>query len=278
LIAIHFDPEESMTSSTIKTHVEAGILFVTIDRPEKRNALTPEMIDDISAAVRSADERPEVRAVIVHGAGPMFSAGVDVLALGESLGQASEQNPARMLRRLAERLQHGLNAIEAIEVPVIGALHGRVIGLGLELALSFDLRVASTECQFSIPESRVGLVADVGGTTRLARTVGPIRAKDLLMTARSIGADEALAWGLVNRVVAENELLPTAVALAGEIMKNAPLAVGLAKLIVDEGDGVAKATQLALERWAQSQLITTDDVGEAFRAFVEKRPPKFQGK
>jgi enoyl-CoA hydratase/carnithine racemase len=266
-----------MADSHIKTRVEGPIQFVTIDRPQKRNALSPDMIDAIAAAVRGADENPEVRAVIVHGEGPMFSAGVDLAALGEMLGGSAAGNPARRLRRLATRLQTALDAVEATELPVIGALHGQVMGLGLELALAFDLRVASTDCQLSIPEARVGLVADVGGTTRLARSIGPSRAKDMLLTARGVPADEALAWGLVNRVVPADELLPAAVALAGDITRNAPLAVGLAKLIVDQGDGVAKSTQMAIERWAQSQLITTEDVAEALGAFVEKRPPKFKG-
>ena len=182
-----------------------------------------------------------------------------------------------MLRRLADRLQDALNTLEATEVPVIGALHGQVLGLGLELALAFDLRVASDDCLLAIPEARVGLVADVGGTTRLSRLIGPGRAKDMLMTARNVPATEAQQWGLVNRVVPAAEVLPTAIALAGEIMKNAPLAVGLAKLIVDQGDGLPRSAQMAIERWAQSQLITTDDVGEAFRSFLEKRPPKFRG-
>ncbi|MGD9723000.1 MAG: enoyl-CoA hydratase/isomerase family protein [Pirellulales bacterium] len=267
-----------MAEPLVTSRVEERILFVTINRPEKRNALTPAMIDQLAAAVRSADDNAQVRAVIVHGAGPMFSAGIDIMALGESLGAAEATHPARALRRLADRLQDALNVIEATEVPVIGALHGQVMGLGLELALAFDLRVASADCQLSIPESRVGLVADVGGTTRLARTVGPSRAKDMLLTARNVAADEALAWGLVNRVVPAAELLPAATALAGDIMRNAPLAVGLAKLIVDQGDGLPKSAQMAIERWAQSQLISSDDVKEAFMAFVEKRPPKFQGK
>jgi enoyl-CoA hydratase/carnithine racemase len=266
-----------MTRETIKTRIENQILLVSIARPEKRNALTPEMIDAISAAVRSADEDPQVRAVIVHGEGPMFSAGIDINALGHSLGSSPDQNPARMLRRLADRLQDALNTLEATEVPVIGALHGQVLGLGLELALAFDLRVASDDCLLAIPESRVGLVADVGGTTRLSRLIGPGRAKDMLMTARNVGAAEAHSWGLVNRVVPAAEVLPAAIALAGEIMRNAPLAVGLAKLIVDQGDGLPRSAQMAIERWAQSQLISTEDVGEAFRAFLEKRPPKFRG-
>ena len=178
----------------------------------------------------------------------MFSAGVDIAALMELRSQAGEANVARWLRRGADRLQYALHLIESTELPVIGALHGQVIGLGLEVALSCDLRVCSPDCLFSIPESRMGLVADVGGTTRLSRTIGPARAKDMLMTARSIGSEEALAWGLVNRIAA------------------------------DDGDGVDKHTQMAIERWAQSQLLTTDDVTEAAVSFLERRAPHFHGK
>ena len=200
------------------------------------------------------------------------------MSLAENQGAIGEQNPARWLRRFAERLQHALDLIEATEVPVIGALHGQVLGMGLELVLSFDLRVTAEDCQLAIPESRLGLVADVGGTTRLSRLVGPSRAKDMLLTARSIGASEALAWGLVNRVVPAAELSSAAMALAEQVAKNAPLAVGLAKLIVDQGDGLDKRTQMAIERWAQSQLITTADVQEAVMAFLSKRPARFQGR
>ena len=267
-----------MTAEHITTRIDDAILLVAIDRPKKRNALTPDMIDALAAAVRQADDHPEVRAVVVHAEGPAFSAGIDIGALAESMGASFEGNPARALRRLADRLQDALNVIEATEVPVIGALNGLVMGLGLELALAFDLRVASEDCQLSIPEARMGLVADVGGTTRLSRTVGPSRAKDLLLTARSIAADEALTWGLVNRVVPNGNQLHGAMTLAREIAANAPLAVGLAKLIVDQGDGLPKHAQMAIERWAQSQLITTGDVREAMQAFLEKRPAKFQGK
>jgi 3-hydroxypropionyl-coenzyme A dehydratase len=150
--------------------------------------------------------------------------------------------------------------------------------MGLELALAFDLRVAATDLTLSMPESRLGLVADVGGTTRLARTVGPSRAKDMLMTARSVDANEALQWGLVNRVVPAAEVLSGAVALGREIARNAPLAVGMAKLLVDQGDGLDKHSQMVLERWAQSQLIPTEDFREAVQAFVQKRPPNFKSR
>lgn len=266
-----------MSDSLVTSRTEDHLHFVTINRPEKRNALTLEMIELLAAAVREADEKPQVRAVILSGEGSMFSAGIDVMSLASDRAETADRNAARWIRRLADRLQYALHEIESIEVPVIAALHGRVLGLGMELALACDLRVAADDCLFAIPEARLGLVADVGGTTRLCRTVGPARAKDMLMTARSLDAAEALQWGLVNRVVPAAELKSAAIALANQIAENAPLAVGLAKLIVDQGDGLDKQTQMAIERWAQSQLITTADVGEAMSAFLEKRPAKFKG-
>lgn len=262
----------------VQSRVEDQFLFVTLSRAEKRNALTPQMIEEIAAAVASADRHPDVRAVIVAAQGPIFSAGIDIMSLAASRAEVGDANPGRWLRRFAGELQTALDRIEATEVPVIGALQGQVIGLGLELALAFDLRVAASDLQLSIPEARLGLVADVGGTTRLTRLIGASRAKDMLLTCRSIDAAEALDWGLVNRVVPPAELLPRAIELAHQIAANAPLAVGMAKCIVDQGDGLDRNTQQALERWAQGQLITTDDVGEAMAAFFEKRPPRFKGK
>ena len=265
-----------MSESFIATRVEGPLLYVTINRPQKRNALTPQMMEDLAQAVRSADDHPEVRVVIVSGEGSVFSAGIDLMSLGESRGE-STLNLGRWTRRFAEKLQQTLNVIEGTEAPVIGALQGKVMGMGLELALAFDLRVATEDLLLSMPEARLGLVADVGGTTRLARTVGPARTKDLLLTAREIGAAEALQWGLVNRVVPPAELMSATVALANQIAQNAPQALGMAKRIVDQGDGLDKQTQMALERWAQSQLLATNDVQEAVAAFMEKRAPKFTG-
>ena len=267
-----------MTEALVQSRVDGPILHVVINRPQKRNALTPQMVHDVADAIAAADHHPEVRAVVVSAEGPIFSAGIDLMALAATQGEAGELHVGRFLRRFAGELQHALDKIEATEVPVIGALQGQVLGLGLELALAFDLRVAAADLILSIPEARVGLVADVGGTTRLARTIGPSRAKDMLLTARNVDAAEALSWGLVNRVAPPSELLATAVALAQQIAQNAPLAVGMAKLIVDQGDGLDKRTQMAIERWAQSELLATADVQEAVRAFFEKRPPKFQGK
>lgn len=267
-----------MAASPIQCRVQDDILLVTLARPEKRNALTGPMVEEIAAAVVSADRHPEVRAVVVTAQGPVFSAGIDIVSLAESRAAVGDGNPGRWLRRYAGELQMALARIEATEVPVIGALQGQVMGLGLELALAFDFRVATEDLQLSMPEARMGLVADVGGTTRLTRLIGPSRAKDMLMTCRAVGAEEALAWGLVNRVAPADELMARAMELARQIAAHAPLAVGMAKRIVDQGEGLDRHAQQALERWAQGQLITTEDVTEAMTAFFEKRPPRFKGK
>ncbi|MBI2434805.1 MAG: enoyl-CoA hydratase/isomerase family protein [Candidatus Hydrogenedentes bacterium] len=267
-----------MTDAFIQTRTEDRIFFITLDRAAKRNAINLEMLEQLSSAMHEVDAHPELRAVIVQAAGPIFSAGVDIMALAALRAEAGTQNASRWLRRLAGRMQQLLDNIEATEVPVIAALHGKVMGLGLELALACDLRVAADDVALSIPEARLGLVADVGGTTRLSRIIGPARAKDMLMTCRDVGAEEALQWGLLNRVAPASQLQEAAVSLAQEIARNAPLAVGLAKRIIDQGDGLDKHSQMALERWAQSQLIATEDVGEAMASFFEKRPPEFKGR
>ncbi|MBI2425921.1 MAG: enoyl-CoA hydratase/isomerase family protein [Candidatus Hydrogenedentes bacterium] len=267
-----------MGESFIHSRQEGPIFYITLARADKRNALTIDMMEDIAAAALKADELADVRAILLTAEGPIFSAGIDIMALAGFSQVADGLSAARLLRRGAGRLQECLNVLEATELPVIGVLQGQVIGLGLELALACDLRVGASDLKMSIPESRMGLVADVGGTTRLCRAVGPSRAKDLLMTARSLEADEALQWGLLNRVAPLDELMATAEKLAADIARNAPLAVGAAKLLVDQGDGLDRHTQMALERWAQSQLITSGDCQEAFMAFMEKRPPSFKAR
>jgi len=266
-----------MHTEWVKTRREGVCHVVTLSRVDKRNALTVEFTEDIAAAIRDADNDSGIRAVIVEGEGPIFSAGIDVMSLAQQRMSIGEGNPSRWLRRFAERLQHALHTIELTEVPVIGAIQGKCLGMGLELAMAFDFRVVEAGAKFALPETRLGLIADVGGTTRLTKLVGPSRAKDLLMTAREIGAEESLAWGLASRVAPEGEAFTTAMALAEQIAQNAPLAVGLAKLVIDQGDGVDRHTQMALERLAQGYLIGTEDIGEAMAAFMEKRPANWKG-
>jgi len=175
-------------------------------------------------------------------------------------------------------MQDTLTRIERLEKPVIAALHRYVPGLALELALACDVRVATSDCELGLPEVRLGLVPDVGGTTRLVRTVGHARAKELIMTGRMIGAEQALAIGLVSEVVPVGEHLAAAARIAGEMAANAPLAVGLAKRLVDLVHDADKHSSLELELLVQSVLKRTDDAREGARAAAERRPPRFQGR
>ena len=263
-----------MATSLVVTRREDAVLYVGLNRPEKRNAIHRDLLIALVDAVATAERDRDVRAVIVYGEGPVFSAGVD---FGMLAGDVEGESRAPFRTAVGE-MQAALSRLEAIEKPVIGALHRYVPGLGLELALAFDLRVATSDCELGLPEVRLGLVPDVGGTTRLVRTVGYAKAKELIMTGRMIPAAEAAAIGLVNQVVPPGDHLAAAARLANEIAANAPLAVGLAKRLIDLGHGVDKQTFLQIELLAQSILVRTDDVREGARAAVERRPPRFTGR
>lgn len=261
-------------AAEIVTRREGAVRWIGLDRPAKRNALTRDLLGALVDAVAAAEREPEVRAVIVYGEGPVFSAGVDFTMLAGDV-QGEERAP---FRSRVGAMQAAVTRLEAIEKPVIGALHRYVPGLGLELALAFDLRVATSDCELGLPEVRLGLVPDVGGTTRLVRTVGYARAKELILTGRMIPAAEALAIGLVHRVVPPGEHLAAAAKLAEEVAANAPLAVGMAKRLIDLGASADKHTFQGIELLAQSVLLRTEDAREGARALAERRPPRFTGR
>ena len=166
--------------------------------------------------------------------------------------------------------------LERLELPTIALLHGHCLGLAFELALACDLRLAAEGTSLGLPESRLGIIPDVGGTTRLTRLVGPARAKELIFTGRRFDATLAAQWGIVNYVVSPDALLDKANELAAEIAQAAPLAVGMAKRVID---GLADIDRgLMLEGWAQSQLFATEDFLEGAQAFMSRRPPAFKGR
>ncbi len=258
----------------IVTRREDALLYVGLNRPEKRNALHRELLGALVDAVCAAERDREVRAVVLYGEGPVFSAGVDFTMLAGDVGG----EVPRPFRTLVGEMQAALTRLERLEKPVIAALHRYVPGLALELALACDLRVASADCELGLPEVKVGLVPDVGGTTRLVRTCGYARAKELILTGRMIRADEALAVGLVHQVVPVGEHVTAAARLGREIAANAPLAVGLAKRLIDLGSNTDTQTFLQMEILAQSLLVGTADAHEGARALAERRPPRFTGR
>jgi len=269
-----------MEEKLIKVRVEGELAYIALNRAEKRNAINQAMLRAIPEALDEVD-RPEVRAIVVYGEGAAFSAGIDFTSLANDSGAQGGLGGGpdmQRFRRFVAESQAALNRLESIEKPVIGALHGFVGGLGLELALACDARVAAAGARLGMPEVRIGLVPDVGGTTRLTRTVGYARAKELIMTARMIEAAEAERIGLVNRVVAEGAHLAGAEELAREMARNAPIAVGLAKRIIDKGHGLDKMTFQELEVLAQSSLVVTEDFREGAAALAQRREPRFKGR
>jgi enoyl-CoA hydratase/carnithine racemase len=268
------------TQKVLQVTTKGEIAYLALNRPEKRNAINNDVLRAIPEALAEVDRR-EIRAVIIYGEGAVFSAGIDFTSLAGDTGAQSGAGGGPDLvrfRRFVHASQMALDALERIEKPVIGAIHGYAGGLGLELALACDARIAAVGTRLGMPETRVGLVPDVGGTMRLTRTVGYAMAKELIMTARLIDAEEAARIGLVNRVVAAGTQIAAAEELAHEIARNAPLAVGLAKRIIDIGHSADKSTFMDLESMAQSSLFQTEDFREGATALAQRRDPKFKGR
>jgi enoyl-CoA hydratase len=244
--------------------------IVRLNRPEKLNALSGEMILALSDLFKSIDDQPDIRAIILTGEGDAFCAGTDISAL--------TQLDRDRARAVCERGQALCNQIENCRIPVIAAINGVAAGGGCELALACHIRIASTNAQFSLPEARLGIIPAYGGTQRLAREIGYGRALEMMLTGRTIAADEALRFGLINHLVSAAELPAQAKALALEIARLAPLAIRACLEAVIQGAELPLAEGLALERKLFASLFATDDVREGTSAFLEKRSPVFKGK
>ena len=252
--------------------VEHGdrVRHIVLDRPDKRNAIHHDMVLELRDAAREAYEATDVHCVIVRGEGRAFSAGIDINQLG-NLGGAALLRPFR--RDCVELV----NLLEEMPKPVIAQIHGACLGLGAEIALACDLRVMSDDALFGLPETKLGLIPDVGGSSRLPAVVGLGIAKELIMTGRTIDAAECHRIGAANRVVPVDRLEAETQALVDELLTAAPLAAGLAKRVLD---GVAKPTlaaSLEQEVSIQQVLVGTEDFREAGMAYMEKRPPRFTG-
>jgi enoyl-CoA hydratase len=255
----------------VATEERGALLFVRLERPEKRNALTRAMLERLDEVFAGVAARRDLRAVILSGAGKDFCAGTDVAEL-EGMNEAAA-------RRKSERGHEVCERIELCGTPVIAAVQGAAAGGGCELALACHLRVASTDARFGLPEARLGVIPGYGGTQRLARAVGAGRALAAMLAGEEIGAEEALRLGLVNRVVGPERLAPEAEALAQAIIDNAaPLAARACLQAVTRGARLPLDEALRLEAELFARLFATEDVREGTRAFLEKRRPDFKGK
>lgn len=257
--------------SVLTTAKSEGVLVLTLNRPDQRNALNMQLRSELASAIADAALDDDVRVVVLTGAGDRaFCAGLDVKERGDPLP------PAQFFAEHAETIAFH-HALEAFPKPLIAAINGVAAGGGLELALCCDIRIAADSARMGLPEAKLGAIPTGGGPQRLLRLVGPSITKELLFTTELIDAQRALSIGLVNRVVASVSLASEVTMLAKSIAVQAPLAVRMAKYVVDTGAQGDAHSAIELERLAAAMLSGTEDRREGFRAFVEKRAPKFRG-
>jgi len=258
-----------MSYETITLNVADRIATITVNRPDKLNALNNRVIAELGEMIDSLRADRDVGGIVLTGAGRAFVAGADISELEEVAGDSAEA--------LAKRGQSVFRRFETSPKPTIAAVNGFALGGGCELAMACHVRVASENAKFGQPEVKLGLIPGYGGTQRLPRLVGKGRALQLLLTGEMIDAQEAFRIGLVNRVVAANELLSAANAMMRAMLANAPLALAACVTAVNDGADAALDTALALEASAFGRLGATADKREGTRAFLEKRAATFTG-
>jgi enoyl-CoA hydratase/carnithine racemase len=249
-----------------------GVRVLTLNRPERLNAWNSKMRAEMRDAVERAATDHDLRVLVLAGAGRGFSAGEDV---SDMAGLADVGT--RGFRAAARSIHDVFDTIEAIEIPVIAAVDGVAAGGGFELALSCDFRVLAESSRLVMPEGRVGLIPGSGGCSRMVRYVGLGRAKEFVMLGASLDVETAVAAGLVTRVAPKGKAVEVALALARQLAEYAPLALGMAKLVLNSCTDVDSETGRRLERLGQSVLKSTNDHREGATAFIEKRPPRWTG-
>ena len=258
-----------MAYDTLTVAVADRIATITVNRPDKLNALNDRVIEELGVAIDETRDNGDVAGIILTGAGRAFVAGADISEL--------EGHGAVSAKALAQRGQDVFRRFETSPKPTVAAVNGFALGGGCELAMSCHMRIASEHAKFGQPEVKLGLLPGYGGTQRLPRLVGKGRALQLLLTGEMIDANEAYRIGLVNRVVPAAELLPATTAMLQTILANGPLAVAHCIETVNAGYDLPLMDALTLEATAFGLLAATEDKREGTRAFLEKRPARFAG-
>jgi len=251
--------------------LEGSIGLITLSRPEAANAMSVQLLHELSATLDQINGDPAVRVVLLTGAGEKaFCAGAD---LKERKGMSDRQ-----VKQIVQLIGATVAKVETLAQPVIAVLNGVAFGGGLELALACDLRIAATHVKLGLTETSLGIIPGAGGTQRLPRLIGLGKAKELIYTARRLNAEEAENYGIIEYVYEGHEVLDKAQQLALEMAKNAPLSLVQAKVAINQGVEVDLATGLKIESLAYSALIPTEDRLEGLLAFQEKRAPQYSGK
>ena len=257
-----------MEGTLVLTSVVERAGLIQINRPQQLNALNAVVMDELAAALEEFDRNDQVGCLVITGDERAFAAGADIKEMAEATAV-----------EMLERDNIGrFDRIRAIKKPIIAAVSGWCLGGGLELAMSCDIIVAAESAQFGQPEINLGVIPGAGGTQRLTRAVGKSKAMEMVLTGDMIGAQEALALGLVSRVVPVEQYLPEALALARKIAGKAPIAARFAKEAINKAFETSLSEGLEFERRLFYFLFATDDQKEGMRAFVEKRKAEWSGK
>ena len=266
-------PRESGKPAPIDVAIDADahLAILTLNRPDARNALSRELADELRAVCSDLASRADVRAVIVTGAGDRaFCAGAD---LKERRNLSGPDRAAH-----TRSIEAAVEALAALPMPAIAAIRGFALAGGAEIAIACDLRVAASDAVLGFPEVRVGIFPGAGGALRLPGIVGEGAARDLLFTGRGVSAEEASRIGLVDRVVAPNDVMTVARELAAGIAANAPVAIRAVKRALGDSRGLPLAEARRTVNALRAELDATEDYEEGLRAFAERRPPRFTGR
>jgi len=261
-----------------KIKQEGHIVWLTLNRPEKRNSMDFAFFEGIAANFEKFDKDPEIRAIIINAEGKGFTAGLDLVEAGDLLGNGSAASRDTTYRKIIE-LQESMNIIERCRKPVIAAVHGHCIGGGVDLLCACDIRIASKDAIFSIRETRMAIIADLGTLQRLPHIIGEGWFRELALTGRDFPAKEALQTGFITRICEnKEELEKEAYKIASSIAENSPLAVqGVKEVILFSRDnGVYPGLKFVAQK--NSAMLPSEDLIEAVGAFMEKRKPVFKGK
>ncbi len=261
-----------MEFKTLLFDIRENVAHITLNRPEAANSINEEMGKDLMYAALRCDEDPEIRAVLISGAGKIFSGGGDLkafLAKGDQLPYH--------VKEITTYLHAAISRLTRMDAPVVAAVHGAVAGAGMSIAIACDIVVAAETTRFMVAYTRAGLTPDGSATYFLPRIVGLKRALELTLTNRMFSAQEALQWGLVTRVVPDNELLAQARAIAVQLAAGPTRALGISKRLLLSGWTETLETQMENESQAIANSARTADAREGITAFLEKRPTKYKG-
>jgi len=262
-----------MSADPVLVERTNNVVTLTLNRPEIRNAMNVELTDAFADSVAQIGRDPDVRAVIVTGAGKAFCSGGDLGWINPGPGASVPE-----MRRKMRSFYPQFLAVRTLDIPVIAAVNGAAIGAGLCLAMACDIRISSDKAKYAAPFTRLGMHPGMAATYLLTRLVGTARASDLLFTSRTIDATEAEHLGLVNRVVPHDGLLDSAMQTANEIASNAPIPMGMVKRAIYIAERADMETMLEYEGLAQPITMGTEDLLEGLKAVKEKRDPEFEGK